>query len=244
MRLTQFKNPYFKYREIVCADVFCGSGKNYVQGEIVAGSPLRIMNAYRRANNTNVNFKFWFSDILPEACATLKKLLPVQNNVHIYTMAAADALNRLGKYLKDHPLTLLFLVLDPNGPKDFPKHEAIDLLSEFSKRVDIVPYISATTINRCIGARDKGGITFKGWLGSIENFDEGFVSTLTKHGRMGWIREPIKSDPQHWTILPTYGHMFPKSDWSKQGLVSINSDRGQKAIEFYNGKTGESNERI
>ncbi len=244
MRLTQFKSEYFKYQEVVCADVFCGTGRNDVQGEIVDGSPLRIMNAYRRSCNNNVNFKFWFSDILPEACATLRTLIPPQSNLSIKTMAAADALNALGNYLHKHPFTLLFLVLDPNGPKDFPRQEAIHLLNQYSPRIDIIPYISATTINRCIGARDKGGITFKGWLGSIENFDEGFVSMLVKHGRMGWIREPIQGDKQHWTILPTYGHFFPKSDWSKQGLVDVISDRGRKAIEFYNGNMGGCNEGI
>ena len=154
MRLQQFKNIYAG-REIVCADVFCGTGRNDVLGEIVDGSPLRILDAYHRSENMNPRFKFWFSDILPDACAALRTLVPNWPNLSIRTMAAADALNFLGNYLYKHPSTLLFLVLDPNGPKEFPKKESIQLLNEFSKRIDIVPYISATAINRCIGARKK-----------------------------------------------------------------------------------------
>lgn len=235
MRLKQFTSPYFKYREVVLADIFCGTGRNDVQGEIVDGSPLRIFNAYRRSGNTNVSFKFWFSDILPEACAMLRTLIPHQNNISIRAMAAADALNVLGNYASKHPETLLLIVLDPNGPKDFPKYETVDLINSFSKRLDIIPYISATAINRCISARDKANLSFRWWLGGIENFDDGFISALTKNGRQGWIREPIPGDKWHWTMLPTYGHFFTKSDWSKQGLVFINSERGLKAAKFYSG---------
>jgi hypothetical protein len=239
VRFLQYKHAYFDERnitDIICADVFCGTGRNDIQGEIVDGSPLRVLKAYQRANNQVRNFKFWFSDILPEACATLRTLIPPANNIKIEVMAAKDALNFLGNYLHTHPSSFLFLVLDPNGPKDFPIQEVAHLIASFSVRIDVIPYISATAIKRCIGAREKGGINFNGWLGSIENFDDGFIKILTSHGRQGWIRKHIEGDPQHWTMIPTFGCLPPRDGWEKQGLVYINTDDGKAEIDFLSGR--------
>jgi hypothetical protein len=243
MRFNQFKNKYFNFNRVFCADVFCGRGTNELGGEVVYGSPIRLLNGYTKANNSKLNkdVHFWFSDIRQNACNALEKLVNElgfarKNEINIQKMDAKDAVNVLGDALLKHQDAYLYLILDPNGPKDFPKHEVMDLISAFHGRMDIIPYISATSIKRCVSARKKANLDFKGWLADIEDFDEGFVSALTQNGRPGWIRAPIKGDPQHWTMLPTFGRMAPKYGWEKQGYFDLKSQQGQKAIKFYCGE--------
>lgn len=244
MRLNQFKNCFFKFPRILCADVFCGTGVNEVGNEIIDGSPIKLLNGYFKANNGKLNREvhFWFSDVRQKACEALGLLINESNynlnlnNIYIKPQSAKEAINKLGNALNTHKDVYLILVLDPNGPKDFPKWEVIDLIKAFHGRIDIVPYISATSIKRCVSARKKANIDFKGWLGEIENFDEGFIDSLTDKKRQGWIREPIKGDQQQWTMLPTFGCMPPKSNWKKQGYVDLESTEGEQVVKFYCGE--------
>jgi hypothetical protein len=239
MRLTQFKSRHFRHPTIIVADVFSGTGTNEVGEEIVYGSPIRILNGYTRARNSSKDVVFWFSDVRGSACDMLRALINNRfgdlQNLTVEKAMASDSINMLGEMLHRFPDIFLYLVLDPNGPKDFPKHEVEDLLNAFSRRVDVVAYISATAINRCIGARNKAGLEFKGWLGQIENFDQGFVSSLIANNRDGWIRKPAYGDPQKWTMLPTFGCMIPRNDWNKQGFVGLKTEEGREAVEYYCG---------
>ena len=246
MRLNQFKNQYFErdFRRVIIADVFSGSGSNAVGDEIIDGSPIRVLSAYQRANNGNLNIPvgFWFSDIRRDACGLLKKRIDVRFksmnklDIVIKEMEAKDAINELGAFIHRKKNAYLYLILDPNGPKNFPKEEVEDLIYGYSKRVDVIPHISAIAINRCIGARKKAKMQFMNWLAQIENFDEGFVASLSD-GRKGWIRQPVQGDIWRWTMLPTFGRMPPKQDWNKQGFVKLNSEEGKAAVKFYCGET-------
>lgn len=239
MRFHQYKSPYFKFRKIICADVFCGTGTNVIGDEIVEGSPLKMLNGFQKANNGKLKSEvgFWFSDIRKNACLALNKLIQGYscNDITIEPRDAKDAINILAETLYQYKDIYLFLILDPNGPKDFPKEEVNDLVKAFHNRVDIIPYISATSIKRVINARDKAKMDFKGWLGEIENFDTGFVSCLTDKNRDGWIRAPIKENPQQWTMIPTFGRLIPNNGWEKQGYYKLNSLEGKNAIKFYCG---------
>ena len=238
MRFTQFKNPYFNFSNVICADVFCGRGTNEIGGEIVDGSPIKLTKGFKKANNKKLKTHFWFSDIRKNACDALEKIIDKDigaEAIKIKPMDAKDAVNYLAEVLRKVQDCYLILVLDPNGPKDFPKEEVKDLISAFHNRIDIVPYISATSINRCVNARKKAKMDFKGWLGEIENFDEGFVSCLTNKNRSGWIRAPLKGDPQYWTMIPTFGRFTPRNGWETQGYYKINSEEGKQAIKFYCG---------
>lgn len=238
MRFRQFKCKYFKPTTIIVGDIFSGTGRNVVNDELIDGSPIRIIEGILSAKNTNVEVYYFFSDIRPDACQQLHKYIlerfkvPIETN----TMAASDALNVLGTILKNRPDYFLYLVIDPNGPKDFPKNEIHDLLSEFPRRIDIIPNISATTINRCLGARNKAGRQMKGWLGMIDNFDDGFIKSLTMNGRNGWIRKPLEKDIFRWVMIPTFGCMNPRNDWKKQGYVDLASDEGKSTVKFYCGE--------
>jgi hypothetical protein len=241
MRFNQFKNKYFKYRNILCADVFCGSGQNVVGQEIIDGSPIKLLNGFFNANNQLLKTKFWFSDIRGEACKSLSTMIGSNyrikdGDINIQKMSACDAISNIGEIMSRSPGTFLYLILDPNGPKDFPKKETEELIRLFGKRLDIIPYISATTINRCIGA-GKAGMDFKGWLGQIEDFDTGFVKALTSGGRDGWIRKPIPGDRQKWTMIPTFGMFKPRNDWKTRGYVNLDSEEGRETIKFYCGGT-------
>lgn len=241
MRLTQFKNEYFNYDHIICADVFCGRGTNEVGGNIIEGSPIRLLNGFNKTKDVETKDKcvFWFTDVRKPACDALKKLIDVRFNINnkmlVEPMDAANSINHIGEILKVNLNSYLFLVLDPNGPKDFPKKEVEDLLSSFSNRIDVVPYISANSVNRCIQCRNKAGRQFRGWLGEIENFDEGFVQSLSSNKRKGWIRKPIQGDKSRWTMIPTFGAMSPKYGWENQGYIKLDSQEGKETIKFYCG---------
>ena len=243
MRINQFKSPWFKseHRKVIIADIFCGSGRNVVEDEQIDGSPIRILKAYHRANNAKLHgleIDFWFSDVKKSSCESLSKyiyqLFGTERDVA--PMMASGAVNVLGERLQKEKDAYLLLVVDPNGPKDFPKEELEHLIRAFPRRVDVAPYISATTVNRCIGANRSGRDFANWWIGGIENFNEGFVKSLVYGSRNGWIREPIPGDKFKWTLIPTFGCMKPKFDWKKNGYVEINSEDGKKAIEAYCGR--------
>ena len=238
MRFLQFKNKHFRFNNIYVADVFSGTGRNVINDVLVDGSPVRLMSGVVRANNFNIDVNYFFSDIRPEACSALSKYLLQQFKVQIatHTMQASDAINLLGCILQSDPLIFLFLVLDPNGPKDFPKQEVHDLLTAFPGRIDVIPNVSATAINRCLGARNIAGYHMQGWLGEIESFDEGFISSLTMGDRSGWIRRPIPGDIHRWVMVPTFGCFRPKNNWSKQGYVDLRTDEGRELVRFYCGR--------
>lgn len=242
MRLNQYKNSWFKsrYKDLIIADVFCGSGKNTVDDEQIDGSPISILNAYYRAINPKLHgldINFWFSDIKKSSCESLTKYIYQVFGVkkQVFPMMASNAINVLGDRLYKNKNAYLHLVVDPNGPKDFPKEELEHLIRAFPNRVDVTPYISATTVNRCIGANKAGRDFASWWIGGIENFDKGFVQSLVYGSRNGWIREPLPGDSSRWTLIPTFGCMKPKFDWKKNGYVEIDSMDGEKAIKTYCG---------
>ena len=236
MRMLQSKNQYFfeQTPKIIIADVFCGTGVNEVSDEIINGSPVRILDAYVKASTPGkktkpfkCNTHFWFSDIRKDACEALRRNISNYSaNSTVYNGSAANVINELGNAISKTNDCHLFLVVDPNGPKDFPKYEIEHLIRSFGKRVDVILNISATAINRCIGARNKAGTQFKSWLSEIENFDNGLVETIAGRGRDGWIRDPIDGDRQKWTILSTFGRFIPKHGWEKQGHYHVKSERG------------------
>jgi hypothetical protein len=77
---------------------------------------------------------------------------------------------------------------------------------------------------------------FKCYLKEIPNFKAGFIEGMTQNGRQGWIRTPVQGDCQKWAMIPTFGCMAPKNDWSKQGYVAIRSKEGRAAINYYCGE--------
>ena len=250
MRMLQFKNKYFNYKKIIIADVFSGTGFNTVNQTQIDGSPIKLIKGFNDATSRGKPFDkevhFWFSDIREDSCTALNgnvnqaiKELPNNNlcgKVKIEKMTASDAINKLGNALYRNQDCYMFLLLDPNGPKDFPIKELRDLINMYSKRIDVIPYISATAINRCIGARTNAKTQFNSWLGDIENFDQGFVQSLISNKRQGWIRTPNQCDNQNWTMIPTFGKSPPHSDWNKQGYVEIGTEDSNNAIEYYCGK--------
>lgn len=253
MRLTQLKSDKvaWAYDRVYVADVFSGSGENTLtKGEeevIIDGSPLRLLSAFREAITKGQGpmalghkpISFLFSDIRREAIdllgATIYNRWQPINNVqtHVQAMDAADAINHLWLLMRCSNAHLI-LVLDPNGVKAFPYVEVLRLLRDFGGRIDIVPNISATTLKRCIGARqivDSGYNSW--WLSTVERLDDDFVRRIA-HNRAGWIREAIKGDNQQWMMIPTFTPLCPpRSDWAKQGYVDIASSKGEDAIQFY-----------
>ena len=265
-RITQLKGsaaPF--YHNVLIADVFSGTGINSVESDTIAGSPIRILDAVDAAIHNASGFdpgalidksiRVWFSDIRQTAINSLNDLLSERSipegmnmKYQAVQMDAASAIEKIQTYLdqrmvyagkqknpkQHHPR--LILVLDPNGPKQFPRDEVLYLLKHHSPRVDLIPYISATAVNRCINHRDKCDVKYNWWLSSIEGFDTGFVFAIAK-GRPGWIRLPIPGDTQKWLMMPSFSpNLRTHNAWEKQGFVMINSKEGIEAIKYYAGE--------
>lgn len=257
MRLRQLKGPGPSryYSHILIADVFSGSGENVIDPneDPIDGSPLRLLWALQTAVMTKSGpslmalehrpVTLYCSDIRSEAIARLNQIISdrwgdidgLSLNIATATLPAESALNQISETMIENPRTHLILVLDPNGPKDFPRDTVLKMLRAFSHRMDLIPYISATAINRCLQHRKSCGATYDWWLSAIDRFDTGFVQAIAR-GRHGWIRTPIDGDPQRWMMLPTFTpKLLPRNDWAKQGYVEINSPQGQSAIAAYAG---------
>lgn len=255
MRLSQLKSHSvaWAYDQIIIADVFSGSGENILSAndDPIDGSPLRMLYALNAAVMTKKGpslmaleskpVRVLFSDIRSEAIAHLNQLIPdrwspingLDASIQTATLPASSAIRLLHETMRENTRAHLILVLDPNGPKDFPRDEVLNLMRECSGRMDVIPYISATAVNRCLRHRDQCGVNYDWWLSAIDRFDTGFVNAITA-GRAGWVREPIIGDPQKWLMLPTFTpRLVPRNDWAKQGYVEINSARGQSAIAAY-----------
>jgi three-Cys-motif partner protein len=257
MRLRQLKGelPSRHYSEIVIADVFSGSGENIVSAtdDPIDGSPLRLLWALETSIMTKAGpnpmalarkpVRLLFSDIRPDAISKLNQVVAdrwspvggVVPQINTAVLSAESAIALLRDHMDNAPSAHLILVLDPNGPKDFPRDGVLDLLAAHGKRIDLIPYISATAINRCLRHREQCGATYDWWLSAIDRFDTGFVNAIA-NGRGGWVRMPIEGDPQRWLMLPTFTpRLLPRNDWAKQGYVEINSPKGQTAIAAYAG---------
>jgi hypothetical protein len=257
MRLRQLKGLQSSryYNDVIIADVFSGSGENVISGreDPIDGSPLRLLWALETATMrkdgpslmgfASKTIRLFFSDIRAEAVAKLATLIGdrwtpppgLNTQIHTATLPASSAIALLHQTLNQSPSHHLILVIDPNGPKDFPRDEVLALLAAHSARVDLIPYISATAVNRCLQHRDQCGAHYGWWLSAIDRFDTGFIHAIARN-RHGWIREPIKGDRQRWLMLPTFTpHLVPRNDWEKQGYVSLHSERGQAAMAAYAG---------
>lgn len=239
------------YDRIIIADVFSGSGENVMDAkdDPIDGSPIRLLWALSHAVNTRhgpnpmalekKRIDFLFSDIRKDAIAHLKGIIDdrwdntCNANIYAETLEASEAIQLLLDELLISPRTHLILVLDPNGPKSFPRDKVLELLARHGARVDVIPYISATAINRCLRHKETCGAHYDWWLSAIESFDTGFVLEIAKY-RKGWIREPVPGDPQKWLLFPTFpSRFYPTHDWSKQGYVMIDSPRGINALRTY-----------
>jgi three-Cys-motif partner protein len=263
MRFNYLKGsgPSAYYDQILVADVFSGSGENVLDADSapIDGSPIKLLNALHNAampsNKMNLmglkrkKVSFYFSDIRSQAIADLDRVIAdnwkpiegLQTRIITKASSATDSISQIHSYLREErrsrTRTHVILVLDPNGPKAFPRDEVLGLLDEFSRCVDVIPYISATAVNRCIKHRDTSDVKYDWWLNSIERFDSGFVYALANK-RDGWIRTPLKNDPQHWLMMPTFTPLaVPRNDWAKQGYVRINSQEGRQAIAIYSGES-------
>jgi three-Cys-motif partner protein len=148
---------------------------------------------------------------------------------------AKHAVRRLNITLREKRDSHAILIVDPNGPADFPREEIIRLIKDHPGRVDLIMYLSATSIRRCMGAAKSGKINFD-WLNGVEGLDAGFILSTAIKGRTVWIREPLKGDPQHWMMIPSFTQ-YPRLEdaWSKNGFADVNTPRGKELVNLYSG---------
>ena len=249
-RLTMRK---FKAGEVtIVADVFSGDGVNEIsEDEVVNGTPIAVINGYllsrNRGNAAKSEIRIVATDIRPSAIerlrATVRNMFPSLNERKL-TFAcavreAAEQIKALHQSLRKNPLRRLILILDPNGPKDFPfaEVEAVSTDPMVKDRVDIVIHISATSMKRVIGLAKKGTYRLDWWDAAIQHLGKDFLLKLAA-GRPGWIRKMTPGDPWQWLVIAFFSGTPPKNDWERKGYVQIESDEGRNEIERYSAFSG------
>jgi three-Cys-motif partner protein len=233
MRLNQRKNQQGYIKRVGIFDVFCGDGKNIIEGETILGSPIEIINAIKasRAYETK-QIDFFASDNRQDAIDTLSNLLDYEIlpiSVNTIKKPADEQLKFVKQYLNQDCRNHVILLIDPNGPGVIPFKQLNDL-SNYASRLDIIINISEIAIKRIKGCRITKNCN---WWADYETFED-ILWELLKGYKQGWIRDAIKGDNQKWRIMTLWTWAPPRRGWEKQGLYKVKTK--QDIIDILDGR--------
>ena len=239
-RLMQRKfQPYIK--TVYLCDVFSGEGHNVVNGEVLAGSPIKMAQAIDVSGIVETKEVFLMcSDIRRDAIHTLTRYFSESDHsceTSIYQRSAADQLRFIHDIAKQESNSHFIITIDPNGPKTLPFKEIKDLSSDpaLRNRIDFIVNISATSIKRMIRHRQSAGVNYDWWIGTIESIGRDLVMEIAKHYKGAWIRKPL-GDRQGWLMVAYFNWKPPNNDWKKAGFIDLHSVAGKQAMISYEGK--------
>lgn len=202
-------------------DVFCGDGKNIIEGQTILGSPVEIIRAIRKSGvSKHQTVSFYASDNRQTALDTLSNLIDryCDNTfrVEIQKETADAQLRKVERFLSESKNTHAIVVVDPNGPGVLPFNELLNL-SRFSKQLDIIINISEVAINRIKGCSITKN---KNWWARYDTFEDILWAIKAPYCE-GWIRDAVKGDKQKWRIFTAWSWSPPKNPWEKQRLFKI-----------------------
>lgn len=241
-------------RPVVFIDFYCGDGKNLVDGKVIKGSPISILEGVAKAIASMSELPKYprqivFNDIVAERVTDKLPLhiegwqremgLPVDCNYLV-------CYNKLGKRFRV-PITYLaggadslcdsvfkgimygyhvISIIDPNGPKDAPWEKLKQLYSKHSSSFEVIFHLSATTLKRVSLARESTGFNFRPMPNHVANLIDSFADCG------GWIREPVGGD--QWTMM-LVSKFPPRNGWNvKNGpkFYKIDQPEGQQMVEY------------
>lgn len=239
-RLTQRKFQDYIDSVYLC-DVFSGDGHNVVNGEVLAGSPVKMAQAIDASGIAETKDIFLLcSDIRKDAIHTLNRYFSESNHsceTSIYQRSAADQLKFIHAIARQEPSSHFIVTIDPNGPKALPFEEIKKLSSDplLKNRVDFIVNISATSVKRMIRHRQSAGANYDWWISTVENIGRDLVMNIAQHYKGAWIRRPL-GDKQGWLMVAYFNWSPPKHDWKKAGFLDLHSRPGKQAMIAYEGK--------
>jgi len=234
MRLNQRKNQQGYIKRIGIFDVFCGDGKNIIEGgETILGSPIEIINAVKSTRiYESKQIDFFASDNRYLAIDRLSNLLSYEIlpfGINIIQKPADEQLGFIEWYLNQDNRNHVILLIDPNGPGVIPFKQLNDL-SSYASRLDVIINISESAIKRIKGCRTTKNCN---WWANYETFED-ILWELLKGYREGWIRDVIKGDNQKWRIMTLWTWTPPRRAWEKQRLYKVTTK--QDIIDILDGR--------
>jgi len=236
-RLTQRKFQSYISSIYLC-DVFSGDGHNVVNGEVLAGSPIKMAQAIDASCISNTKDVFLIcSDIRKDAVQTLTRYFSESNHTcetSIYQRSASDQLKFIHKIARQEPKAHFIITIDPNGPKALPFNEIKQLSSDplLRNRVDFIVNISATSIKRMIRHRQSTGANYDWWIKTVNSIGTDLIMAIARYYRGAWIRKPL-GDKQGWLMIAYFNWSPPKHDWKKAGFLDLHSVPGKQAMLEY-----------
>lgn len=226
MRLTQRKwtesNPKPYIDEVCVYDIFSGDGINFVDGEMVMGSPYEIHRAIVESGLwESKKVRFVASDIREQAIQQLATLLGEERRflVDYRTGPAVDQIVNASERLRRNQRCHVMLIVDPNGPGTMPFTELLALAQTYGRRVDILLNVSETAICRILGCsitKDKN------WWAGFDAFAD-VIRALLVHFKGGWLRQPLPGDRQRWRFICFWSYAPPPRGWLQQHLIPMDS---------------------
>lgn len=222
-------------RKIHVYDIFSGDGLNIVDGNLVWGSPVEIVNAIIDSGIPQIKqITFTASDIRKESVDILQRRIGATNGFltnckHINASAQlTDIKEILMRYPSDHAI----IIVDPNGPGVLPFNELLHLSRIYNKRIDILLNISETAMTRILGCHITKD---KNWWADFENFCD-IVNEIFINYKQAWVRQVVQGDRQRWRFLCFWSYAKTKQGWKNQGLHAIET---QEALNKLLGETND-----
>jgi len=137
--------------------------------------------------------------------------------VHFHPGEYENVIPNLLKSKKDFVLGLIYV--DPTGSKDLPDVNTLALISRMRPRMEILFYLSATSVKR-----------------QYQQTHKFLVDFLNATGKQNWlIRKPFKGDKHQWTfLLGSNSDLFKPYKSIRSYFYLLNSSEGQEVFEKMN----------
>jgi len=210
-------------------DCFCGEG-HYISpndNKEHEGSPVIFSKAVM-ADYFPFPINPYFNDKKQEHITQLETRLRFDvdfQEFELFNMDFQDFLNsvHLGR---DKKAIYGLVYLDPYKQLTLDELATVrSFLSRYS-RIDVMLNFPATSLKRCIGAREKSGYNYSDEYLSID-------ATLDYLGKKHWwIRLPIQGDKSQWCFLLGSNYEF-NGAYRKFNITSLKTEKGREALEHF-----------
>lgn len=223
MAITQAvirKYPTYYEPEYRYIDLTAGKGKT-PDGN--PGSPIVFLD---KANDKKFTIPFYadFIEREQENIAELEAAVSIhplsssqRGSIVFHHSDYEEVIPKLLRNKKESQLGLVYV--DPTGTKDLPDIDTLALISNMRPRMEILFYISATSVKR-----------------QFQQTQKFLVDYLVTTGKQHWlIRKPFKGDNHQWTfLLGSNSDLFKPYKSIQSYFYILDSPDGQQVFEKLN----------
>jgi three-Cys-motif partner protein len=223
MAITQAvikKYPSYYEPEYLYIDMTAGKGKT-PDGNL--GSPIVFLEKASEPK-FDISFRADLIEREQENIDELKRAVSAhplnssqQRKILFHHNDYEKVIPQLFKTKKETQLGLVYV--DPTGTKDLPDIDALALISNMRPRMEILFYISATSVKR-----------------QFQQTQKFLVDYLKATGKQHWlIRKPFKGDNHQWSfLLGSNSDLFRPYKSIQSYFYLLNSPEGQQVFEKMN----------